>query len=140
MTHDTQELQATKAAGEEITAVGRRWDSRRPKKIACLAGRSFEEIVLKSVREAYREHGYSDRECRKLLKFARCRVNGFEIPGEAWATTFQPPGSFIEILHGVRGEGGGGGGKTLKIIDMSRQSPFKNQAKKGGKRWSKEAA
>ncbi len=99
--------------GNEISVVGRRWDSSSPRKLCCLEGQSLERIVLTSIKEVYRDHNYSAKQCRLLLKYARCRVNGIEISREEWKSVHPKAGAFIEILHGVRGGGGGcGGGKN----------------------------
>ena len=97
-----------KPAPSEISVMGRRWDSSRPSFFAAPEGLSLEHVITTSIERAYREHQYSASQCRALLRYARCRLNGIEIDRSQWATTYPRAGARVEILHGVRGGGGGG--------------------------------
>ena len=90
----------------------RKWASTRPVFFPAIPGTSLQAVVLQSVQQAYRDRTYSGAQAKSLLRYARCRVDGIEIPRDKWATTFPPHCAQIEIFHGVRGGGGGGGGKN----------------------------
>lgn len=103
-------------ASKQIAVMGRRWDGGAPVHRLALEGQSLERIVLDTIQAMRRERQYSRAQARSLLRYARCRVNGFEIPRAQWADTCPKPGDRIEVLRGVLGGGGGGGKNPLGII------------------------
>lgn len=103
-------------ASKQIAVMGRRWDGGAPVHRLALEGQSLERIVLDTIQAMRRERQYSRAQARTLLRYARCRVNGFEIPRAQWADTWLKPGDRIEVLRGVLGGGGGGGKNPLGII------------------------
>lgn len=103
-------------ASKQIAVMGRRWDGGAPVHRLALEGQSLEQIVLDTIQAMRRERQYSRAQARSLLRYARCRVNGFEIPRAQWADTYPKPGDRIEVLRGVLGGGGGGGKNPLGMI------------------------
>lgn len=103
-------------ASKQIAVMGRRWDGGAPVHRLALEEQSLERIVLDTIQAMRRERQYSRAQARTLLRYARCRVNGFEIPRAQWADTWPKPGDRIEVLRGVLGGGGGGGKNPLGII------------------------
>lgn len=103
-------------ASKQIAVMGRRWDGGAPVHRLVLEGQSLERVVLDTIQAMRRERQYSRAQARSLLRYARCRVNGFEIPRAQWADTWPKPGDRIEVLRGVLGGGGGGGKNPLGII------------------------
>lgn len=103
-------------ASKQIAVMGRRWDGGAPVHRLVLEGQSLERIVLDTIQAMRRERQYSRAQARSLLRYARCRVNGFEIPRAQWADTCPKPGDRIEVLRGVLGGGGGGGKNAMGII------------------------
>lgn len=101
---------------KQIAVMGRRWDGGAPVHRLALEGQSLERIVLDTIQAMRRERQYSRAQARTLLRYARCRVNGFEIPRAQWADTCPKPGDRIEVLRGVLGGGGGGGKNAMGII------------------------
>ena len=99
-------------ASKQIAVMGRRWDGGAPVHRLALEGQSLERVVLDTIQAMRRERQYSRVQARTLLRYARCRVNGFEIPRAQWADTWPKPGDRIEVLRGVLGGGGGGGKNT----------------------------
>ncbi len=94
----------------EIQVMGRRWDTSRANFFTAIEGMTLEKIVTTSLHHAYKDHTYTVAQYKQLLKYARVRLNGEEIPREKWKDILPTPNDTIEILHGVRGGGGGGGG------------------------------
>lgn len=103
-------------ASKQIAVMGRRWDGGAPVHRLALEGQSLERVVLDTIQAMRRERQYSRAQARSLLRYARCRVNGFEIPRAQWADTYPKPGDRIEVLRGVLGGGGGGGKNPLGMI------------------------
>ena len=103
-------------ASKQIAVMGRRWDGGAPVHRLALEGQSLERVVLDTIQAMRRERQYSRAQARTLLRYARCRVNGFEIPRVQWADTWPKPGDRIEVLRGVLGGGGGGDKNPLGII------------------------
>ena len=103
-------------ASKQIAVMGRRWDGGAPVHRLVLEGQSLERVVLDTIQAMRRERQYSRAQARSLLRYARCRVNGFEIPRAQWADTYPKPGDRIEVLRGVLGGGGGGGKNPLGMI------------------------
>lgn len=103
-------------ASKQIAVMGRRWDGGAPVHRLVLEGQSLERIVLDTIQAMRRERQYSRTQARSMLRYARCRVNGFEIPRAQWADTWPKPDDRIEVLRGVLGGGGGGGKNPLGII------------------------
>lgn len=103
-------------ASKQIAVMGRRWDGGAPVHRLALEGQSLERVVLDTIQAMRRERQYSRAQARTLLRYARCRVNGFEIPRVQWADTWPKPGDRIEVLRGVLGGGGGGGKNPLGMI------------------------
>ena len=103
-------------ASKQIAVMGRRWDGGAPVHRLVLEGQSLERIVLDAIQAMRRERQYSRTQARSMLRYARCRVNGFEIPRAQWADTWPKPDDRIEVLRGVLGGGGGGGKNPLGMI------------------------
>lgn len=103
-------------ASKQIAVMGRRWDGGAPVQRLALEGQSLERVILDTIQAMRRERQYSRTQARSLLRYARCRVNGFEIPRAQWADTWPKPDDRIEVLRGVLGGGGGGGKNPLGMI------------------------
>ena len=103
-------------ASKQIAVMGRRWDGGAPVQRLALEGQSLERVILDTIQAMRRERQYSRTQARSLLRYARCRVNGFEIPRAQWANTWPKLGDRIEVLRGVLGGGGGGGKNPLGMI------------------------
>ena len=100
----------------EIGVMGRRWDTTRPAFFGVPEGLSLEHVILSSLERVYRERVYSEAQYRSLLRYARVRVDGVEIPRKEWGRTYPQAGARVEIFHGVRGGGGGGGKNPIAAI------------------------
>jgi len=97
-------------ADQTVAVMGRRFDSTRPVFFEAMAGTTLETVVEEAVGRLRRDRVYTPAQARSLLRYARCRVDGVEIPRKRWAETRPVPGVRIEVLRTVRG--GGGGGKS----------------------------
>lgn len=109
------------ATSEQVRIMGRRFDAQHPFFVVRKAGDTLEGIVIECLSSMKQEGQYTARQCQTLLSYARCRVNGTEIPREHWATVHPIPGSHIEIFRGVMGGGGGGKnplGTILGVVAM----------------------
>lgn len=96
---------------DHISVMGRRFDSTRPVFFDAEAGATIETVVLDTLSRLRRDRAYSPAQAAGLLKYARCRVDGVEVPRKQWATTRPAPGARVEVLRTVHG-GGGGGSKS----------------------------
>lgn len=102
-------------ASKQIAVMGRRWDGGAPVHRLALEGQSLERVVLDTIQAMRRERQYSRAQARSLLRYARCRVNGFEIPRAQWADTWPKPDDRIEVLRGVLG----GGQFFIELADIN---------------------
>jgi hypothetical protein len=103
-------------ADQTVAVMGRRFDSTRPVFFEAMAGTTLETVVEEAVGRLRRDRVYTPAQARSLLRYARCRVDGVEIPRKRWAETRPVPGARIEVLRTVRGGGGGGGKSPVGMI------------------------
>lgn len=104
----------------KTTLMARRWDMARPTFLPVVDGANLGSIVADAIQGMCKDGSYTPEQALRLMKYARCRVDGVEIKRSLWAQTIPASGAQIEVMQGVMGGGGGGGGKnpTASILSL----------------------
>ncbi|MCB6541152.1 hypothetical protein LI168_03245 [Desulfovibrio desulfuricans] len=104
----------------KTTLMARRWDMSRPTFLPVVDGANLGSIVADAIQGMCKDGSYTPEQALRLMKYARCRVDGVEIKRSLWAQTIPSSGAQIEVMQGVMGGGGGGGGKnpTASILSL----------------------
>ncbi|WP_243546364.1 TipJ family phage tail tip protein [Pseudodesulfovibrio tunisiensis] len=103
-------------ADQTVAVMGRRFDSTRPVFFETMAGTTLATVVEEAVGRLRRDRVYTPSQARFLLRYARCRVDGVEIPRTHWADTRPVPGARIEVLRTVLRRRGGGGKSPVGMV------------------------
>lgn len=105
----------------KTTLMARRWDMARPTFLPVVDGTNLGSIVADAIQGMCKDGSYTPEQALRLMKYARCRVDGVEIKRSLWAQTIPASGAQIEVMQGVMGGGGGGGGgknPTASILSL----------------------
>ena len=102
----------------KTTLMARRWDMARPTFLPVVDGTNLGSIVADAIQGMCKDGSYTPEQALRLMKYARCRVDGVEIKRSLWAQTIPASGAQIEVMQGVMGGGGGGGGGKSPVATI----------------------
>lgn len=102
----------------KTTLMARRWDMARPTFLPVVDGANLGSIVADAIQGMCKDGSYTPEQALRLMKYARCRVDGVEVKRSLWAQTVPASGAQIEVMQGVMGGGGGSGGSKNPVATV----------------------